>query len=255
MVGDLAVMYWLLRSPLTKGRLADKHNEEDRKIQALVEGLGKGHELQYCHNPDLAPQNRVLLTTYNYLPSHLKYCFLYCAMFPEDRANEREKIIHMWMGEGFVEEHPRRTLEELADDYFFQPIDRNLLLPVSPIETWRLEECQMHDLMRDGATSTLKKEEFAGIITKQSNSVQEMPRRMALQSKATDVPRTSLPLNARSFLKFCEDEFPSSLLYRTISDFKFLRVLDLEGSVISEISESIGFNPLFNYVVPLEKKM
>ncbi|KAL5994552.1 hypothetical protein ACLOJK_024605 [Asimina triloba] len=107
----------------------------------------------------------------------------------------------------------------------------------------------MHDLMRDGATSTLKKEEFAGICTKQSNSVQEMPRRMALQSKATDIPRTSLPLNARSFLKFCEDEFPSSLLYRTISDFKFLRVLDLEGSVIRNLPNEIGSLIHLRYLV------
>ncbi|KAL5994549.1 hypothetical protein ACLOJK_024602 [Asimina triloba] len=222
---------------LMKSLLVTKFKYHQSLVETFVlENL----DWELSHNSDLARLNRVLLTSYSYLPSHLKYCFLYCALFPEDHIIRREKLIHMWVAEGFIEEHPRKMLEELANDYFFQLVDRNLLLPVHDAETWRLEACQLHDLLREVATYMFKKEEFAVTVKKQRNLIEEKQRRLAIQCKATDIPKGSAPLNPRAFLMFNQDMFPSSLLCQMISDIKFLRVLDLERSGVVNLPNEIG---------------
>ena len=35
-------------------------------------------------NPKLEAVNKILLLSFNDLPYHLKHCFLYCSLFPED---------------------------------------------------------------------------------------------------------------------------------------------------------------------------
>ncbi|XP_058114407.1 disease resistance protein RPM1-like [Magnolia sinica] len=191
-------------------------------------------------NEDLARLNRALLTSYNYLPFHLKYCFLYCGLFPEDHVIKRKKLIRMWVAEGFIEEHPRKTLEEVSSNYFAQLIDRNLLLPVIHHDRRELIACQVHDLMRDIAIHMFKKENFAAILPNRRNNFKEVQRRLAIQNTAIDIPGSMPELNPRSLLLFNDQEFPSSSFCRMFSKFKLLRVLDLEGTKIKILPNEVG---------------
>nr|XP_011465867.1 PREDICTED: putative disease resistance RPP13-like protein 3 [Fragaria vesca subsp. vesca] len=52
--------------------------------------------------------------SYKDLSSNLKSCFLYFGMFPEDRSISRERLIRLWVAEGFVKPHRTKRIELLA---------------------------------------------------------------------------------------------------------------------------------------------
>ena len=62
-----------------------------------------------------------LRLSYYHLPSHLKRCFACCSIFPKDYEMEKEKLILLWMAEGFCKNHQtkgRRRMEEIGELYF-----------------------------------------------------------------------------------------------------------------------------------------
>ncbi|XP_058114402.1 disease resistance protein RPM1-like [Magnolia sinica] len=219
------------------GGLMSKKSTDLAEWNDVLENL----DWELKDNEDLARLNRALLTSYNYLPFHLKYCFLYCGLFPEDHEIKRKKLIRMWVAEGFIEEHPRKTPEEVSSNYFAQLIDRNLLQPVIHHDTGELIACQVHDLMRDIAIHMFKKENFAAILTNPRNNLEEVQHRLAIQNTAIDIPGSMPELNTRSLIVFNDkDQFPSSSFCRMFSKFKLLRVLDLEGTKIKILPNEVG---------------
>ncbi|XP_058114889.1 disease resistance protein RPM1-like [Magnolia sinica] len=218
------------------GGLMSKKSTDQAEWHDVLENLG--WELK--DNEDLARLNRALLTSYNYLPFHLKYCFLYCGLFPEDHVIKRKKLTCMWVAEGFIEEHPLKTPEEISSNYFAQLIDRNLLQPVIEGSPGELKACQVHDLMRDIAIHMFKKEQFAEILTNRRNNFAEAQRRLAIQNTAIGIPGSMLELNPRSLLLFNDKEFPSSAFSKMFSKFKLLGVLDLEGTEMKILPNEVG---------------
>eukprot|EP00261_Vitis_vinifera_P032108 XP_019073351.1 PREDICTED: putative disease resistance RPP13-like protein 1 [Vitis vinifera] len=53
--------------------------------------------------------------SYHYLPTKLKRCFAYCSIFPKDYVFEKEKLVLLWMAEGFLDGSKRgETVEEFG---------------------------------------------------------------------------------------------------------------------------------------------
>ncbi|XP_027923030.1 putative disease resistance RPP13-like protein 1 [Vigna unguiculata] len=60
-----------------------------------------------------------LLLSYQHLPSHLKRCFAYCALFPKDREFDKKELILLWMAEGFLHHSQQiNNVEEIGEQYF-----------------------------------------------------------------------------------------------------------------------------------------
>ncbi|XP_064957244.1 putative disease resistance protein RGA3 [Musa acuminata AAA Group] len=88
-----------------------------------------------------------LYLSYQDLPSHLKQCFLYCALFQEDFDFERPEIVRLWIAEGFVEARGDVSLEETGEQYYRELLHRSLL-QWQPYDLDSGEYSRMHDLLR-----------------------------------------------------------------------------------------------------------
>uniref|UniRef100_A0A6N2MJB9 Uncharacterized protein n=1 Tax=Salix viminalis TaxID=40686 RepID=A0A6N2MJB9_SALVM len=64
-----------------------------------------------------------LLLSYYDLPSVVRRCFLYCAMFPKDYEMKKDELVKMWMAQGYVKGTGRRDMEVVGEQYFQPPSD------------------------------------------------------------------------------------------------------------------------------------
>ncbi|CAN0917048.1 Putative disease resistance RPP13-like protein 1 [Linum grandiflorum] len=94
-------------------------------------------------NDEILPAIRL---SYHYLPSHLKRCFAYCAIFPKDYEFEKDELVYLWMAEGFiVQPRGNKQMEELGDDYFHDLVSRSFFQRSSSDPFCYV----MHDLIND----------------------------------------------------------------------------------------------------------
>nr|GMC90433.1 disease resistance protein RPM1-like isoform X1 [Ipomoea batatas] len=123
--------------------------------------------------------NRALLLSYNELPTHLKSCFLYCAMFPKTKSLHVKELIRMCIAEGFIAEHGGRPLEGIARDYLLQLNNRSLIRIVTTESIlFRVDDkIEMHDLFRDVAGEVIRREMFAEIKVKHNTKLEWKQRR------------------------------------------------------------------------------
>ncbi|KAL0441096.1 UNVERIFIED_CONTAM: Disease resistance protein RPP13 [Sesamum radiatum] len=85
------------------------------------------HKLHYSANEDEDDCFNTLLLSYNHLPQHLKACFLYMGVFPEDTKIYVSQVIKLWVAEGFLKQNRSKTLEEVAEECISELAQRNLI--------------------------------------------------------------------------------------------------------------------------------
>ena len=71
-------------------------------------------ELEDIEKGLLAP----LLLSYYELPSTMRRCFSYCAIFSKDYLFSRDKLVLHWMAQGYVESKANMEMEVIAEEYF-----------------------------------------------------------------------------------------------------------------------------------------
>ncbi|ESW05622.1 hypothetical protein PHAVU_011G195400 [Phaseolus vulgaris] len=88
-----------------------------------------------------------LLLSYYHLPSHLKRCFAYCALFPKDHKFDKKKLILSWMAENFLQfSQQSKSPEEVGEQYFNDLFSRSFFQQsIRSKKTFFV----MHDLMND----------------------------------------------------------------------------------------------------------
>ena len=113
-----------------------------------------GAELEM--NEGLRNIKSVLSKSYDGLPYHLKPCFLYLSIFPEDQDIKRNRLVHRWIAEGYSTEVLGKSAAEIAESHFMELIDRSMILPSQ--RSIIVDSCKVHDLMREISISKAAEE-------------------------------------------------------------------------------------------------
>ncbi|MQM21904.1 hypothetical protein Taro_054951 [Colocasia esculenta] len=187
--------------------------------------------------------------SYEDLPSHLKQCFLYLSLFPEDHVYRRPAVVRHWIAEGFVKvegdtDHLHAPmLEEIGNEYFTQLVDRSLLQPQPAMIVDA--ECKMHDMLHSLAQLLAEDENLFGGTSDQLKDASPKLRRLSVAGGGgggdddmidLDVLKTKGRLRTLILLK---NPHGGQVLTAAIESLRHLRVLDLKGSPIEELPESV----------------
>ncbi|XP_071940743.1 putative late blight resistance protein homolog R1B-17 [Coffea arabica] len=92
---------------------------------------------------------KILELSYRYLPGYLKACFLYLAVFIEDRDIPVDKLIKFWLAEGLVQGTQSNNLEDAAQDYLKDLISRSLMTISKRKSNGDVKACRLHDRLHD----------------------------------------------------------------------------------------------------------
>ncbi|XP_019237644.1 PREDICTED: putative late blight resistance protein homolog R1A-10 [Nicotiana attenuata] len=91
----------------------------------------------------------VLAMSYNYLPNHLKPCFLYMGVFPEDSEVNIVTLINLWVSEGFLGKEKLKSMEQMGRDCWEDLVSRHLIMVRKRRFNGEARTCGVHDLVRD----------------------------------------------------------------------------------------------------------
>ncbi|GLT39729.1 hypothetical protein SLA2020_139050 [Shorea laevis] len=151
----------------------------------------------------------------------IQYCFLYCALYPEDYKILNEEIIENWIDEGFIDDMETRHAMKDEGYAILRKLEDNSLLEVIKDE----RECvRMHDLIRDMALDITRTS--PRFLVEAGKALTELSEKVKCTE---DVEKVSLMCN---YIK----EIPSSI---TSSTCRRLTTLLLAHNNLSTISESI----------------
>nr|ALO70065.1 NBS-LRR-like resistance protein [Oryza sativa] len=180
-----------------------------------------------------------LYLSYDELPRHLKQCFLYCSVYPEDANIYRDDLTRMWIAKGFIEDHGGQLLEETADEYYYELIHRNLLQPDGLY--YDHSSCKMHDLLRQLACYLSREECFVGNPESLVGNTVSKLRRVSV---VTDKNMVMLPSmdEVQYKVRTWKTSYEKTLRVDNsfFKRFPYLRVLDLTDSFVPSIPGCIG---------------
>uniref|UniRef100_A0A0D9XU63 AAA+ ATPase domain-containing protein n=1 Tax=Leersia perrieri TaxID=77586 RepID=A0A0D9XU63_9ORYZ len=176
----------------------------------------------------LDSMRQILYLSYCDLPSHLKACFLYLSVFPEDHVITRDRLVMRWIAEGFIAEKPGRNLKESGESYFNELINRSMIQPVHFGYDGQPQDCRVHDLVHDFIVSMSNEENFAVSLGDQepASISHHKIRRLALKN-TNEYHFPDLVAQSQSHMRSLTI-FGSLGSIPSLQNFSLLRVLDLE---------------------------
>ncbi|XP_068501516.1 putative disease resistance RPP13-like protein 1 [Phaseolus vulgaris] len=185
-----------------------------------------------------------LFLSYRHLPSHLKRCFAYCALFPKDYEFVKEELIFLWMAQNFLLspqqiKHP----EEVGEEYFNDLLSRCFFNQSSFVGRF-----VMHDLLNDLAKYVCADFCFRFKYDK-GQCIPKTTRHFSFEFrdvKSFDgFESLTNAKRLRSFLPISHslmDEWHFKIsIHDLFSKIKFIRMLSFSGnSFLTEVPDSVG---------------
>ncbi|KAJ1277349.1 hypothetical protein BS78_05G287900 [Paspalum vaginatum] len=104
----------------------------------------------------------ILKLSYDDLPSNMRQCFAFCALYPKDYQIDVDNLIQLWMANGFISDQKKvpaetvgqQIIKEMVSRSFFQYVDQD----PTKFGYSSTTLLKIHDLMHDVAVSASEKE-------------------------------------------------------------------------------------------------
>ncbi|KAK4541374.1 hypothetical protein RGQ29_033244 [Quercus rubra] len=186
---------------------------------------------------------KTLKLSYDHLPSHLKQCFAYCRLFPKDHRINVHTLINLWAAQGFIVlVNPKQRFEDVGREYFMKLLWRSFFQDVENDELGNIKSCKMHDLMHDLAGLVSGSE--SAILNSSGENVIEKVHHVSFDLVDSSRQFSILMLNKRKIRTILMASVGGRLGNLTcdalISNFNYLRTLDLSKLDIHVVPHSIG---------------
>nr|XP_027093542.1 putative late blight resistance protein homolog R1A-10 [Coffea arabica] len=150
--------------------------------------------------------DRYIRLSYDKLHHEVKPCFLYLGVFPENLEIQVWKVLQLWIAEGFIPQHETASLERMAEQYFGELVDRNLLIVGKRTLSGKIKTCRIHDTLRDFCKKTAKVEDLFQAIHKNTNPSSSR-RLCCINAQFSEYILGGQPADkVRSFLSFGQDD-------------------------------------------------
>ncbi|PWA60474.1 Disease resistance protein [Artemisia annua] len=176
-----------------------------------------------------------LRLSYDDLPPHMKICFAYSCVFLKGEELSKDRLIELWMANGFIPSQGDASLYELGEDIFDCLVGRSFFQDVveKDIDTGAI--CKMHDLMHDLAEHVMK-HDCAVIESGKESIIPDEVLHLSLSCEDFELSKEDLK-KLRSVRSMLYWNYTSNL--SQIANHVYLRVLYLNGIKSSTLPESI----------------
>ncbi|KAL1822316.1 hypothetical protein ACET3Z_009094 [Daucus carota] len=193
----------------------------------------------------------LLNLSYDDLSFNMRQCFLYLARYPEDHTIQVSKLKLLWIAEEFVEKRDGEYMEDVAEDYVNELINRNMIQIELQTVDGQVLVFKIHDLVRDLVIEKAREQKILGIF---DPSQQHPDPIHLLQGQARHAIYNGIgeylkllgpnsdDLNLRSLAVTSEiDKIKVEEVKLMYTRFHYLKVLDLTSVHGSEgIPEAVG---------------
>ncbi|KAG8492344.1 hypothetical protein CXB51_009661 [Gossypium anomalum] len=152
----------------------------------------------------------------------VKYCFLHCALYPEDFEIRKRELIECWIDEGFIDDMGTRQEMNDKGHVILKKLEDNCLL-----ENVSSAEVKMHDAVRDMALSITRMN--PRYMIQAGLQLEELPEK---EQWSSDIEKLSLMYNSIS-------EIPIDVLSTKCQQ---LATLLLQKNPIKKIANSFFTN-------------
>ncbi|KAA8548712.1 hypothetical protein F0562_000396 [Nyssa sinensis] len=175
----------------------------------------------------------------------IKFCFLYCSLYPEDYDIPSEELVNFWIIEGLVDEMRSRKDQFDRGLTIVDMLVNNCLLQSSSDNT----SVKMHDLMRDMALKiTRKNPRFmvkAGMLLRELPNEEEwgedLEKVSLMFNNISQIPSgTSPSCPTLSTLILRDNRGLASVPSSFFENMHTLRILDLSSTLIENLPNSVS---------------
>jgi len=166
---------------------------------------------------------------------------LYFGIFPEDYSISSHRLLWLWVAEGFTKGKKGKPLEDVAEEYLMELINRNLVqVSFGDLDYEINIKYRIHNLLHEIILSKAVELNFCQVLEAGDTTFHGKSRCLSIHDVRENVFKTSEYSRVRSVFLFNIREMPRSFIVNLFKKFKLLKVLDFEDAPIDYLLQEVG---------------